>query len=134
MEASAIAFPILSISLELIGLWSLKFAPWKAKERPGKNDSILAGKLLPPKSPTGPGCMPGIAKKANGFSEFLMQTHELLIETDAPFLAPEPKRGATNEPSFIKYTAKKLAEIKDISYEDLIVYTSNNFNKLFSIN
>ena len=58
----------------------------------------------------------------------------LLIETDSPFLAPEPKRGSTNEPSFIKYTAQKLAVIKNISYDDLIVYTSNNFIKLFSIN
>ena len=58
----------------------------------------------------------------------------LLIETDSPFLAPVPKRGSTNEPSFIKYTAQKLAEIKDISYNDLIVYTSNNFIKLFSLN
>ncbi len=58
----------------------------------------------------------------------------LLIETDSPFLAPVPKRGSSNEPSFIQYTAKKLAEIKDISYKDLIVYTSNNFNKLFSLN
>ena len=58
----------------------------------------------------------------------------LLIETDSPFLAPVPKRGSTNEPSFIKYTALKLAEIKNISYSDLIVYTSNNFIKLFSLN
>jgi len=58
----------------------------------------------------------------------------LLIETDSPFLAPVPKRGSTNEPSFIKYTALKLAEIKNISYNDLIVYTSNNFIKLFSLN
>ena len=58
----------------------------------------------------------------------------LLIETDSPFLAPVPKRGSINEPSFIKYTALKLAEIKNISYNDLIVYTSNNFIKLFSLN
>ena len=58
----------------------------------------------------------------------------LLIETDSPFLAPVPKRGSTNEPSFIKYTALKLAKIKNISYNDLIVYTSNNFIKLFSLN
>ena len=57
----------------------------------------------------------------------------LLIETDSPYLAPMPKRGSTNEPSFLKYTAMKLAEIKQISYEDLIVFTSNNFNKLFSL-
>ena len=65
---------------------------------------------------------------------FLIPVDRLLIETDSPFLAPEPKRGSTNEPSFIKYTALKLAEIKDISYNDLIVYTSNNFIKLFSLN
>ncbi len=64
----------------------------------------------------------------------LIPIDRLLIETDSPFLAPVPKRGSTNEPSFIKYTAQKLAEIKDISYDDLIVYTSNNFIKLFSIN
>ena len=58
----------------------------------------------------------------------------ILIETDSPYLAPMPKRGSANEPSFIKYTAMKLAEIKQISYDDLIVYTSNNFNKLFSLN
>jgi TatD DNase family protein len=58
----------------------------------------------------------------------------LLIETDSPFLAPMPKRGSANEPSFIKYIAIKLAEIKQISYDDLIVYTSNNFIKLFSLN
>ena len=64
----------------------------------------------------------------------LIPIDRLLIETDSPFLAPEPKRGSTNEPSFIKYTAQKLAEIKNISYNDLIVYTSNNFIKLFSLN
>ena len=64
----------------------------------------------------------------------LIPIDRLLIETDAPFLAPVPKRGSTNEPSFIKYTAQKLAEIKDISYNDLIVCTSDNFIKLFSLN
>ena len=58
----------------------------------------------------------------------------LLIETDSPYLAPIPKRGSANEPSFIKYIAMKLAEIKQISYDDLIFYTSNNFNKLFLLN
>jgi TatD DNase family protein len=58
----------------------------------------------------------------------------LLIETDSPYLAPIPKRGSANEPSFIKYIAMKLAEIKQISYDDLLVHTSNNFNKLFSLN
>jgi TatD DNase family protein len=55
----------------------------------------------------------------------------ILIETDSPFLAPVPKRGKKNEPSFIDYTAQKLADIKDISKLDLVKYTTNNFNKLF---
>ena len=55
----------------------------------------------------------------------------ILIETDSPFLAPVPKRGKKNEPSFIDFTATKLAEIKDISKEDLVKKTTENFNKLF---
>ena len=57
---------------------------------------------------------------------------KLLIETDSPFLAPEPNRGKKNEPSFIKYTAEKLAIIKNVTNENLINMTSKNFNDLFS--
>ena len=56
---------------------------------------------------------------------------KLLIETDSPFLAPIPMRGKKNEPSFIKYTAKKLAEIKDIEISKMINITTQNFEKLF---
>ena len=56
----------------------------------------------------------------------------LLIETDSPYLAPEPNRGKKNEPSFIQYTSKKLAEIKSISNEELISITTSNFNRLFN--
>ena len=55
----------------------------------------------------------------------------ILIETDSPFLAPVPNRGKKNEPSFIDFTAAKLAEIKSISKKELIELTTNNFNKLF---
>ena len=56
---------------------------------------------------------------------------KILIETDSPFLAPVPKRGKKNEPSFIDFTATKLAEIKDMPKKDLIKKTTDNFNKLF---
>ena len=56
----------------------------------------------------------------------------LLIETDSPYLAPEPNRGKKNEPSFVIYTAKKLAEIKDISNTDLIIKSTLNFENLFN--
>ncbi len=55
----------------------------------------------------------------------------IMIETDSPYLAPVPNRGKKNEPSFIDFTAAKLAEIKDISKSDLVISTSNNFIKLF---
>ncbi len=57
---------------------------------------------------------------------------KLLIETDSPYLAPVPNRGQKNEPSFIKFTAEKLANIKKISYLDLVKNTTDNFNKLFT--
>ena len=56
---------------------------------------------------------------------------KILIETDSPFLAPVPNRGKKNEPSFIDFTAQKLADIKSISKSELINFTTNNFNKLF---
>ena len=55
----------------------------------------------------------------------------ILIETDSPFLAPVPNRGKKNEPSFIDYTAQKLADIKRISKSEIANLTTNNFNKLF---
>ncbi|MBD1159357.1 TatD family hydrolase [Pelagibacterales bacterium SAG-MED19] len=58
---------------------------------------------------------------------------KILIETDSPFLAPVPKRGKKNEPSYIDFTAKKLSEILKITKLELIEITTNNFNKLFSI-
>ena len=56
----------------------------------------------------------------------------LLIETDSPFLAPIPMRGKKNEPSFIKYTAEKLALIKEKTLAQIIDSTTKNFNSLFN--
>jgi TatD DNase family protein len=56
----------------------------------------------------------------------------LLIETDAPFLAPMPFRGKTNHPALVKYTAQYLADLKNISVEQLAQITSTNFFKLFT--
>ena len=56
---------------------------------------------------------------------------KILIETDSPFLAPVPNRGKKNEPSFIDFTAKKLADIKKITKDVVVKITTDNFNKLF---
>lgn len=57
----------------------------------------------------------------------------LLIETDCPFLAPMPYRGKRNEPAFVVETAKKLAELKQISVEEIASVTSSNFKTLFGL-
>lgn len=56
----------------------------------------------------------------------------LLVETDAPYLAPVPKRGKTNEPAFVAYTAAKLAALKGISSAEVATATTANFFRLFS--
>lgn len=56
----------------------------------------------------------------------------IVLETDAPYLAPVPYRGKRNESSYMVETAKKLAEIKNISYEEADVITTANAEKLFS--
>ncbi len=57
--------------------------------------------------------------------------NKLLVETDSPFLAPVPMRWKTNEPSFIKYTLKKLADLKKINEIEMINLTTKNFETLF---
>lgn len=56
----------------------------------------------------------------------------LLVETDAPFLAPEPKRGRTNEPALVRHTAKVLAHVKGVSEAEIAAITTANFFRLFS--
>ena len=58
--------------------------------------------------------------------------NKLLIETDSPYLAPEPHRGKKNEPSFVIHTAEKLANLKNVSSIELINKTSSNFENLFN--
>ena len=57
----------------------------------------------------------------------------LLVETDAPYLAPEPLRGKTNEPSYIFHTVKRLAELRGVSPEDIERITTLNAKRLFKI-
>lgn len=73
-------------------------------------------------------------KKSSALCEIVkdLPLHRLLVETDAPYLAPDPHRGKVNEPAYTHFVAKKLAEIKSESYERVAQATSNNFFALFS--
>jgi len=57
----------------------------------------------------------------------------LLLETDCPYLTPDPFRGKRNEPAYIVYTAKKVAEIKGLSWEEVATVTAQNTLDLFRI-
>jgi TatD DNase family protein len=57
----------------------------------------------------------------------------LLLESDAPFLAPVPKRGKRNQPAFLVHTAEKIASLKKLPLEDIAKHTSSNAQRLFGL-
>lgn len=58
---------------------------------------------------------------------------KMVLETDAPYLAPEPKRGKRNEPAYVRYTAERLAEVMELPLAEIESKTSSNVIDLFSI-
>jgi TatD DNase family protein len=57
----------------------------------------------------------------------------LLLETDCPFLSPEPLRGKDNEPANVRYTAQKVAEVRGVSFEDIARITTANARRVFGL-
>jgi TatD DNase family protein len=62
-----------------------------------------------------------------------LPVESVVLETDCPWLAPQPHRGKRNEPAFIVETARKVAELKGIPFEELVEATSENAKRLFRI-
>ncbi len=73
--------------------------------------------------------------KANRIREVIrnIPLERILIETDCPFLSPEPHRGRRNEPSYVRFVAQKIAEIKGIPFETVGTVTSTNAIRFFRI-
>jgi TatD DNase family protein len=73
--------------------------------------------------------------KAEALREVVKQVpiEHLLVETDAPYLAPQPMRGKRNEPAFVRHTAEAIAKIKGLTFEDVARITSFNAMQLFGI-
>ena len=61
-------------------------------------------------------------------------TERILVETDSPYLSPEPLRGKTNEPKNIIYTTKFLSVVKKVDENSFNKFTTNNFINLFNLN
>ena len=57
----------------------------------------------------------------------------MLVETDAPFLAPIPKRGKRNEPLFITFTAQEIVRLRGIEFDKVALQTSKNAKILFGL-
>ena len=57
----------------------------------------------------------------------------LTVETDAPYLTPEPFRGRKNKAPYVEYTARKIAELKEMEYEKVAEITCENAKKFFNI-
>jgi TatD DNase family protein len=74
-------------------------------------------------------------KKAANIVEIAKHTpiDRILIETDCPYLTPEPNRGKRNEPSYVKYVAAALAKVKGMTVEEVGEVTTRNAKSLFSI-
>jgi|SRR5690625_2937815 len=72
-------------------------------------------------------------RKADALRSTVQQIplERLLVETDAPYLAPVPKRGKRNEPAYVVHTAQALADLKGIDFEEVARTTSRNFFELF---
>lgn len=58
--------------------------------------------------------------------------NKIMVETDCPYLTPEPYRGQRNEPTYVEFVAREIARVKEIRYEDVIEQTTNNALCLFS--
>jgi TatD DNase family protein len=74
-------------------------------------------------------------KKADKTREFIktVPLESIMIETDCPYLAPEPFRGKRNEPSYVKYIAERMAQIRNITVEEVAKVTTKNAEEFFQI-
>ena len=73
------------------------------------------------------------AKNANEIIE-MVPNNKMLIETDSPYLAPEPVRGTRNDPRNVKFIAQKIADVKGMTLEEIAQITYDNAKKIFAIN
>ena len=129
-----------SIIIEILDSWYSDLVETKSDltKRPGVFHSFSGSEIISEWALThnfflgisGPVTFPNSKDLQNKIREIDL-TH-LLVETDAPYLSPQPHRGKRNEPANVRFVCEKIAEIKQIGIEEVIVRTSENANTLFS--
>ena len=77
----------------------------------------------------------GVITYSDSFNKLIKEVpiEKIVIETDCPYLTPVPRKGERNEPLYVEYVAEKIAEIKEISLENVAEITTQNAQKLFGI-
>lgn len=76
-----------------------------------------------------------LTKQGNALPEVarMVPLDRVLVETDSPYLVPKPLQAKRNEPLFVKHVAEKLAEIRNMTFEEIAEITSANAVRLFSL-
>ena len=74
-------------------------------------------------------------KNAKKYPEIIraLPIDRLLVETDCPYMSPEPHRGERNKPAFVRFVAQKLAEILDMPYDEVVRITGENAARIYGI-
>lgn len=123
---------------ELIGILNDSYGPWKEGDRERGVLHCFTGTLEHAHEYLKLGFLisfTGIITFARQYDEIVREIplEKLLIETDAPFLAPVPFRGKRNVPLYVEYVAKHIAELKHINFEVVAIQTTDNARRLFSL-
>lgn len=125
--------------MDVLEAWVAAGLPDRIKDRPGVLHSFSAPQSTADRALaigfylgfTGPVTF----KKANDLRTVVRTVPEdrILVETDGPFLTPEPKRGKRNEPAYVRFVAHKIAELKGHTPEEMAAITTANAERLFAI-
>jgi len=77
----------------------------------------------------------GIVTYIESYDRLIRETDlaDIVLETDCPYLSPVPHRGEVNEPQYVKFVAKKIAEIKNLSFEEISQIATKNTKEVFGI-
>lgn len=123
---------------ELIGILQSSFGPWRQGDRERGVLHCFTGTVDDAREYLALGFLisfTGIITFARQYDNVVcsVSLEKILVETDAPFLTPVPFRGKRNTPHYVEYIGRRIAELKEISFEDVARQTTHNAQRLFEL-